>query len=130
MRRIDLNKLAPDAGWDNLASQSQQKINAGISEAKDESYTWSTAKLRLKKLSFGKRHERRDQMIPLITSVLRVSTLGLPATLKIFVMRVLFVTAYGQMLTQVKVVERVIIFHCEKETGRQMMQNESLSYIY
>lgn len=54
MRRIDLNKLAPDAGWDNLASQSQQKINSGVSEAKNESYVWSTAKHRLKMLSFGK----------------------------------------------------------------------------
>ncbi len=54
MRRIDLNKLAPDSNWQDQASREQIDINSGVKETKNLSYVWSAAKPRLKNLSFGK----------------------------------------------------------------------------
>lgn len=54
MRRIDLNKLAPDDDWQTTATQEQASINSGIKEAKSVGYVWSAAKPRLKDLSYGK----------------------------------------------------------------------------
>ena len=54
MRRIDLNKLAPDKQWDDKAQQEQANINEGKKEPSKVGYIWSDAKPRLKTLSFGK----------------------------------------------------------------------------
>ena len=54
MRRIDLNKLEADKDWDSTAASEQNNVDTGVKEAKNVSYVWSTAKPRLKKLSFDK----------------------------------------------------------------------------
>lgn len=54
MRKIDLNKLLPDRDWQNIASREQNEINSGVKESKSVGYVWSSAKPRLKQLSFGK----------------------------------------------------------------------------
>lgn len=54
MRKIDLNKIASDNNWQATATQEQANINNGVKEAKNVGYVWSTAKPRLKAVSFGK----------------------------------------------------------------------------
>lgn len=54
MRRIDLNKLTPDEDWQRRSVAEQADIDAGVKEPKNVSYIWSTAKNRLKAISYGK----------------------------------------------------------------------------
>ena len=69
MRRIDLNKVAPDNDWDNRASREQTDIDNGVKEPKNSAYIWSAAKPRLKAVSFDKcwycegKEERSDDAV-------------------------------------------------------------------
>lgn len=54
MRRIELNKIRPDPVWDEAAHAEQQKIDSGEKKAKSSNHIWSSAKTRLKAISFGK----------------------------------------------------------------------------
>jgi uncharacterized protein (TIGR02646 family) len=68
MRRIDQNKITPDATWDVIAAKEEAKVLAGTSVGKCKP-VWSAAKDRLKKVSNDKcwyceaRQERSDNAV-------------------------------------------------------------------
>jgi uncharacterized protein (TIGR02646 family) len=68
MRRIDQNRIAPDAAWDAMAIAEEAKLEAGLTLNKCKP-VWGKAKDRLKKVSNGKcwyceaRQDRADNAV-------------------------------------------------------------------
>lgn len=69
MRKIDLNKVKPDSKWNKKAVLEQKNIDQGKKEPKKAANIWSSAKPRLKAVSFDKcwyceaKEERSDDAV-------------------------------------------------------------------